>query len=76
MKRIYRNSEIKVTREKSISGEMMLFYSIMYHDGFEIDSGFSEGEDLVTDFLNSLKNIVDDFHEHPEEYKYEKGDLK
>ena len=76
MKRIYRNAEIKVTREKSISGDMMLFYSIMYHDGFEIGSGFSEGEDLVNDYLESLKCIVDDFHEHPEEYEYEKGEIK
>lgn len=72
MKVIYKNCEIECTREKSLSGDVMLFYSVFdmgAHDkDFEIASGFSEGEDTVRDYIKSLKEIVDDYIENPEDY--------
>ena len=72
MKVIYRNCEIECTRSKSLSGEIMLFYSVFdlgVHDkDFEITSGFSEGEDTVREFIKNLKKVVDDYIDNPDEY--------
>ena len=72
MKVIYRNCEIECTREKSLSGDVMLFYSVfdlgVHEKDLEITSGFSEGEDTVRDYVKYLKKVVDDYIENPEEY--------
>lgn len=65
--KIYKGCEIEVKREKSLSGDDMLFFSIFDHN-LEVSSGFFEGEDTVKDYLNSLKHVVDDYRENPEEY--------
>ncbi|MBU5331733.1 hypothetical protein KQI61_05950 [Anaerocolumna aminovalerica] len=67
MKGTYKGCEIEVTKEECLGGWDMLFCSI-FDDGFEVTSGFSEGEDTIKDYYNSLKNIVDDYREHPEDY--------
>jgi hypothetical protein len=67
MKGSYKGCEIEVTKEKCLGGWNMLFYSI-FDDGFEVTSGFSESEDTIKDFYNDLKNVVDDYKLHPEEY--------
>ena len=63
MKKIYKGCEIEVTKESGT-----LYYSI-FDDGYEVVSSFSEGEDTVRDMLKSLEKVVDDYLEHPEEYK-------
>ena len=72
MKVIYRNCEIECTREKSLSGDVMLFYSVfdlgVHEKDLEITSGFSEGEDTIRDYVKYLKKVVDDYIENPEEY--------
>ena len=72
MKVIYRNCEIECTREKSLSGDVMLFYSVfdlgVHEKDLEITSGFSEGEDTVREFIKGLKKVVDDYIENPDEY--------
>lgn len=68
MKGKYKGCEIEVTRNKSITGDVMIFYSI-FDDGFEVDSGYSEGEDTIKDFYNAMKRKVDDYREHPEDYE-------
>ena len=68
MKGIYKGCEIEVIKEKSLAGYKMLFYSI-FDDGYEVDSGHSEGGDKVTEFYESLKNVVDDYKEHSEDYE-------
>jgi len=45
-----------------------LFYNI-FDDGYEVTSGFSEGEDTIKDYFKYLKNIIDDYKEHPEDYE-------
>ena len=72
MKVIYRNCEIECTREKALSGDMMLFYSVfdlgVYDKEFEITSGFSEGEDTVREYIKYLKKVVDDYIKNPDDY--------
>jgi hypothetical protein len=68
MKGIYKGCELEVTREKSISGANMLFYSV-FDNGFEVDSGYSEGGDKIVEFYESLKEMVDNYKDHPEDYK-------
>ena len=46
----------------------MLFFSIFY-DGFEVTSGYSESSESVREFIKGLKEVVDDYREHPEEYE-------
>ena len=68
MKGKYKGCEIEVTKEKSITGEKMLFYNV-FDGGYEVTSGFSEGEDTIKDYFESLKNVIDDYKEHPEDYE-------
>ena len=68
MKGKYKGCEINVTKEKCLGGWNMIYYSI-YDDGFEVTSGFSDSEDKVRDFYNDMKEIVDDYRLHPEEYE-------
>lgn len=68
MKGKYKGCEIEVTKEKSITGDKMIFYSV-FDDGYEVDSGYSEGGDKVVEFYESLKDLVDDYKDHPEDYE-------
>lgn len=68
MKGKYKGCEINVTKEKCLGGWNMIYYSI-YDDGFEVTSRFSDSEDKVRDFYNDMKEIVDDYRLHPEEYE-------
>ena len=68
MKTIYRECEIEATREKCLGGYDMLFYSI-FDDGFEVTSGSSESSESVKEFIKGLKEVVDDYREHTEEYE-------
>ena len=73
MKVKYRNCEIECTRDKALSGDTFLFFSVFdcgVHDyGFEITSGFSEGRDSVREYIGHLKKVVDDYIENPEDYE-------
>ena len=62
MKTTYRGCEIEVIREDGV-----LFFNV-FDDGFEVTSGFSESSDTVRDFIKGLKELVDDYREHPEDY--------
>lgn len=68
MKITYKGCEIEVTRDKCMGGWDILFYSV-FDDGFEVTSGFSESSDTVREFIKDLKNLVDDYKEHPEDYE-------
>ena len=69
MKINYKNYEIECIKDKSLSGDILLFYSIFTKDGFEIDSGFTYEECSVRSYINSLKKTVDNYIEHPEDYE-------
>lgn len=68
MKINYRNCEIEVTREKSLGEDTLLYYSVFDEDGFEVTSGYSEGDDTIKDYIKYMKEIVDDFRENPDDY--------
>jgi hypothetical protein len=70
MKVTYRDCKIDVYRDKSLSGEDAIYYSVydMINDGFEVVCGFSYDEDTVISHVADMKLIVDDYREHPEEY--------
>ena len=69
MKVKYRDCEINCYRDKSLSGNTLLFYSVFFK-GFEVTSGFSEGADTVKEYIKGLREVVDDFLENPgENYK-------
>lgn len=73
MKVKYRNCEIECTRDKALSGDTMLFFDVFdcgAHDpGREITSGYSEGADTVREYIKYLKEIVDDYIDHPNDYE-------
>lgn len=69
MKTTYKNCKIDVYRDKTITGDDHLFFSVFdLNDGFEVTSGYSEGEDTVKSYIEDLKCTVDEYREHPELY--------
>ena len=60
MKGKYRGCDIEVYRDKSLAGYSMLFFSV-FHNGYEVTSGFSEEEDKVRDYYETLKVNVDEY---------------
>lgn len=60
MKLIYKGHEIEVTRDRSMAGYSMLFYSVFRQsDGYECTSGFSEGDETVRGFTGILRERID-----------------
>lgn len=61
MKAKYKGFEIEVFRDKCLGGWEMLFFGITrINDGYELDSGFSEEEATVREFIGYMKNRVDE----------------
>lgn len=73
MKVKYRSCEIECYRDKALSGDNLLFFSVFdegAHDpGLEVTSGYTCGEDTVKGYIKHLKEVVDDYIEHPEVYR-------
>ena len=67
MKTTYKGCEIEVFRDQCLGGWEMLFYSV-FDGNYEVTSGFSETNDTVREFIKDLKEMVDDYRKHPEEY--------
>lgn len=67
MKTTYRGCEIEVTRDKCLGGWDMLFFDVFDGD-YEVTSGYSESSDTVREFIKGLKEVVDDYREHPRDY--------
>lgn len=67
---VYRDHELKCSREPSMAGEDLLFYSVFREsDGLEIASGFSYDTSHPRDFMKaSLRFMVDEAIAHPERY--------
>lgn len=61
MKVNYRGCDIEVTRERSMGGDMLLYYSIFRtKDGYEVTSGFWYGSDKIRDYIRYMKERVDE----------------
>ena len=60
MKTIYKGHEITVTREKSMAGYSMLYYSVFrVFDGYECTSGFSDSSETIKEFTGIMKERID-----------------
>lgn len=60
MKASYRGYDIDVHRERSMGGDILVYYSIFRRsDGYEATSGFSTGDDTIKDFIGMMKERVD-----------------
>ena len=74
MKLKYKGFEIEVTREKSITKYILLFYSIMrISDGWEFVSGSRDSDETVRELVSEMKEYVDEYLEDPK--KWEKENL-
>lgn len=70
MKRIYRGFEIEAKREKSLGGWEQIYYTIISEDEtLTLEDSFYDSEDKVLDFINGLKNVVDDYYDNPSAYE-------
>lgn len=69
MKVEYKGFDIEASREKSMVGDTLLFYSVFRQsDGYEVAYGYSYGNDRIPTFIKHLKGVVDDFIKDPEPY--------
>ena len=68
MKTTYKGCEIEATKDKCLGGWDMIFFSV-FDDEFEVTSGFSESSETIREFIKGLKEVVDDYREHPEDYE-------
>lgn len=60
MKRTYRGHEIDVRRERSLGGDVLLYYSVFREgDGYECTSGFTTGSDTVRDYVGYMKKWIE-----------------
>ena len=69
MRVVYRGFEIDAHRDRSMGGDIYLYYSIFREsDGWELTSGFTCGLDRVQTFIKYMKERVDNCTIlHPEE---------
>lgn len=57
---LHRGHRVEVTREPSMAGDELLFYSVFRdRDGFECDSGFENSDEAVVDKVRQLVERVD-----------------
>ena len=61
----YKNCKIWLYRES----EIWYFSIIDLKDGFEFCSSYSESMDTLQEMISSLKNIIDDYLQNPEEFE-------
>ena len=60
MKESYRGHELEVIREESAGGEELVFWAIMRElDHFECASGYSDDEDTLHTWMQTLRTRVD-----------------
>lgn len=63
MKVNYKNCQLEAYRGSRQDGQQdLIFYSAFTNDGLEITSGCSDGFDSVRDWIDALKQIVDEFY--------------
>lgn len=66
MKTNYRGFEIDVHKDKCMGGWEQLYFTVMrLEDGWFMIDGFSEGNDTVKEFIQDMKNQVDNYYNNP-----------
>lgn len=70
MKTIYKGFEIEAKREKSLGGDVPLYFTIMrLSDNWFLEDNFEYSDEKVKDRFKDLKGKVDDYLENPKEYE-------
>lgn len=60
MQQICRGHEIDVRRERSLGGDVLLYFSVFRaSDGYECTSGFTTGDDTVRDYVRYMRERID-----------------
>lgn len=62
----YRGCDIEVTREKSMAGYQLVYFSVFTEDGRELNCGTMDTGDMIREVVSDLKKFVDEFIESPE----------
>ena len=66
----YKGFEIEAKREEALGGWENLYYYIMREsDEWFLEDSFTTGEDPADEFVDGLKDVVDDFLENPQDYE-------
>jgi hypothetical protein len=68
MKTTYKGFKIEAHREKCMAGYKLLYYSVYTSDGVEVTVGYEDSDEKVRDKVEQLKEVVDDYIEHPEDW--------
>ncbi|MBU1179437.1 hypothetical protein KJ885_00665 [Patescibacteria group bacterium] len=72
MKIAYRGFNLEARRSKCMAGYALVYYSAYrISDGWGMIDSFADTADTVRTMLKVLKERVDDYHEHPEDYEDE-----
>ena len=60
MHRVYRGHAIDVRRERSLGGDVLLYFSVFREaDGYECASGFTTGSDTERDYVRYMRERID-----------------
>lgn len=70
MKITYRGYELEVKRENCLGGWSQLYFSAYPVDANKpvLADGFSDTSDTVKTYMQILRERVDDYYQHPEDY--------
>jgi hypothetical protein len=69
VKTVYKGFEIEVYRGKCMAGYPLVYYSIFrISDGWELDSGFYDTADTVSEIIKDMKAMVDHYLKNPSDY--------
>lgn len=72
MKVNYRGFEIEATRERCNAGYLLLYYTVFrVSDRWKMIDDSKDTSDSVQNTIKMLKDRVDYYYEHPEEYEEE-----
>ena len=70
MKKNYRGFRIEVTREKSITGYKLIFYSAFrISDRWCLSEGSRDSNQTVREMMNETKETVDEYIKNPKEFE-------
>lgn len=57
---VYRGHEITVSRERSLGGDLLLYYNVYREsDGYECVCDFTSGDDTVSAYVRYMRERID-----------------
>jgi hypothetical protein len=68
----YKGFELSATREKSLGGDINIYYYIMrISDGWFLADSFTEADETIRDWIKEMKTEVDNYLANPQDYDEE-----